>query len=229
MRILRYILLLVGLTLLLSGCSFDDLMSSNDSSPEYGEPRERREPTDPGDPGEDEPEDKPSALSIYMPLHVGGKWFYYVDVIKTSNNGDYRITYKGEETWTCTHVDLHDSTFVFETTFTGSKKISNSEEQQEFSESTTATVSAKIKNSALVLSEENGVSISPFLGDWLFLMGDNFRVCFDGDDMQINESTTDNPDFLYDIDKNVGMFDGYLIAASDYEKTEIYYSFFEYK
>jgi hypothetical protein len=229
MRIFEYILLLISLTLLLSGCSFDDLMSSDDSPAENREPRDRREPTDPEDPGENEPDTKPGNLFIYMPSRVGGEWIYDVKVTKTSNNSDYRVMYVGREIWTCTSIKMSDSTFTFESAFSGSKTISNSEGQQQFSESTSATVIAKIRKGALVLVEENGNSISPFLGDWLFLMQGNFKVVFDGDDLQMIEATSADLTFYFEIDTISGLLDGSLIANSDYERTEIVYSIFDYK
>lgn len=229
MRITKYILLFIGVTLLISGCSFDDLLSSDDAPPDIREPRDRREPTDPNDPGQAEPKEKPKNLAIYMPLRVGGKWFYDVEVTKISINREYQFTYTGQETWTCTQVNLNDSTITFDTTFNGSKTIRTSEGEQKFSESTAATVLTNIKKGALVLVEENGNSISPFLGDWLFLLKDRFKVCFDGDDIQLVEATTDDLIFDYEIDKTSGMLIGYLQAASEYERTEIIYSIFDYK
>ena len=229
MKILRYSLIFISLTLLLSGCSFDDLLSSDDSPQENRELRDRREPTDPNDPDDKEPEEKPKNLAIFLPLRLGGQWFYDVEVTKISTNRDYHTTYTGQETWTCAHVNLNDSTITFETTFKGSKTIRTSEGEQKFSESTSATVLTKIKKGALVLVEENGNSISPFLGDWLFLIKDHFKVCFDGDGIQLVEATTDDLIFDYEIDKTSGLLIGYLEAASEYERTEIIYSIFDYK
>ncbi len=221
MKILRYSLLLISLTLLLSGCSFDDLMSSDDSPYEEHEPRDRREPTDPGD---DDPDKGKSNLDLYLPIRVDAQWTYDIRVNKSSRQSDYRIDYVGQEEWRCTHAKFSDSLFVFETQFTGEKTIVSAQPQQRFSESTIATVTAKIHHGKLVLVEEHSNTISPFLGDWLFLLDDQFRVCFDGNQFYENSASMTNKNFHYKLDKNVGMLNGNVTALSDYDKTEIFYT-----
>ncbi len=228
MNIIKYMLLFISLTLLNPGCSFDDLISSDDSPSDTREPRDRREPTDPEDPGETNP-DEPGTLVMFMPLRVGEKWLYDVGVSKTSVNNDYRIEYVGEETWTCTKAKLTDSTYTFETTFSGDKTISNSESQQQFTETTSATVSFKIKNGALILVEENGANVSPFFGDWLFLIRDNFKICFVDDRFKDRDGAFTDLSYSYELEKGVGFLGGQVIATSDYERTEMLYTLFDHQ
>jgi len=125
--------------------------------------------------------------------------------VQNSATQDYTVTYKGTEKWICTLARFSDSTFVFKTLFAGEKIILNNNSTRTFPESSTASVTARIQNGRLFILQENGSTISPFLGDWLFMLKNQFRVSFSG------SSTTQNKvlssltlKYDYKLDKSKG-------------------------
>ena len=199
----------------LPGCSLDGLFEPDDAQqPVDHLPRDRYEPNEPSG----------KSLQLFMPLSTGNTWTYDVSYKQTSAQSEYTVEYVGEEKWTCTQTNFSDSTFVFQTTFRGDKTIVNNSATQTFSESSSATVTAKIHKGALTLDQEDGEKISPFFDDWLFSLDGRFRIGFSIENKTINQkSTTSTLTFDYTLDKTKGLVAGELVANSQYDQKMLIY------
>ena len=196
------------------GCSLDGLFAPNDSGQSDRKPRDRRE----------QPETN-TETELYIPLKEGAEWSYNVKYAQHSLQGNNATEYNGVETWRCTSARLSDSTFVFSTFFGGEIKVKTAHSSQVFPESSTASVATRIENGALIIVQENGGSMSPFLGDWLYLHDNQFYICFDknANSMKKKVSTTELTS-NYELEKSKGLISGELFKKSVYDQITISYT-----
>ena len=216
---MKYILSILLTLFLAAGCSLDSLFGPDESPGDKRMPREKRDPN----PGGDEP--APTLKTVlYLPLVQGTIWTYDVQYKQTAKQSDYVILYQGEEKWLCTQARFSDSTFVFQTSFNGEKLIQSATSTQKFSESSAAVVTAKIFRRALIVSSENGNSISPFFGDWLHLMNSHFIVSFEDDTVSKYQSGSSNEfQYNYSLELTKGLVEGHLVNDSVYDQIKIDY------
>lgn len=202
------------------GCDVNGLFEPEESNSDRA-PRGRRPVQDPP------PDDNVSSSGLYFPLQVGKSWHYSVVYKQDSKSAaDYHVAYRGEEQWVCSLARWSDSTFVFQTHFTGEKTIIDGQSEKIFPiESAYAAVTAKIVNSALIIVREEGDQLCPFLGDWLNMMKTNFRIVFD-DSRQIIEydhsgSTTSGH---VKLQQDVGLIEGDIISETNYDVIHLNFS-----
>ncbi len=200
-------------------CDLDALYNSGEEEVRES-PRDRRVPND------DEPE-PPVTPTLYFPSTVGTTWTYDVVYSQESRQAnEYRAVYKGEETWELTTARFSDSTFVFRNWFSGLKIVSDVNSSQTIPvHSSYASVTAQIRNKALVIVQERGDELCPFWGDWLFLMNSYFMVCFQNSEetVQLSKSMT-NLEYSYTLDRNRGLVQGNLNSKSEYDLFSLSYT-----
>jgi len=215
----KYINLILILLPFISGCSLDGLLQPDDPPDQDRLPRERRDPN----PGEENGDPEGHETVLFIPLNVGTEWTYGVQYKQESKQQVYTVRYAGEERWQCTQARYSDSTFVFQTTFVGEKTILSHSSTQSFYESSSASVTARIRHRALIVLEENGESISPFLGDWLYLMDSRFLICFSDSGVVDLTGSASEFDYDYRLDQKKGLLNGHLTVETAYDVTKITY------
>lgn len=221
MKIFYLTILLTMIILLTASCGLDGFFAPEDDTGNSNRPPEdRRRPADP-DPNIEQP---PASVELFLPLLTGAEWKYAVEYTQNSKQAEYTVSYQGEERWVNTLIRFSDSTFVFQTYFNGEKIVYSNKETKTFAESSTATITAQIQQGVLVLLQETGNHISPFLGDWLFLSQKQFRVCFATDvSPQQPAIAATGLSGAYTIDKTKGLVNGALTAATAYDETTLKY------
>ncbi len=216
------ILLLLMLSLFFAvGCDVNALFEPKDSG-EQREPggRDRRPVENPADPGT-------VINQLLMPLQEGKAWRYRVSYKQTSKTiVDYSVMYEGEEQWTCSLARFSDSTFVFQTHFSGDKKIINGENiQTENIQGAYSFVTAQIVKDRLKIIREEGDALCPFWGDWLSLMQDQFVVCFEtGQAAVTREESGVDFSFSYTLDASRGLTHGLVSRSLEFDDTKIQYT-----
>jgi hypothetical protein len=175
-----------------------------------------------------EPEDDnpPPATVLFLPLAEGASWSFTVEYRQSSlESGNYSAVYIGEETCVCSAARFSDSTFVFQTRFSGKKTITSSSGVITSNlAGVAALVNARMVKGALVLTSEEGTELAPFWGDWLFRMKNQFKICFVGSQKTIEKTgASADLEFAYTLEQQVGLVAGSLTARTAYDVTVINY------
>lgn len=98
------------------GLNSDLFAPTDDSGSQDSGRRDRREPTN------DDDKTPPVTSVLFLPLVEGASWTYAVEFRQSSlQSENYMAVYTGEETCTCSSAKFSDSTFVFQTRFSGKK------------------------------------------------------------------------------------------------------------
>lgn len=216
------VLSIVVISGLLMSCSFDALFGPDDEGSGDSDRRGRRSPDDHHPPH--------ATTALYVPLASGISWSYAVEYRQTSRQNDANsVAYSGEETWNCSLARFSDSTFVFQTRFSGQKIVSHAG-GVEITDivRAEASVSAQIVKGALILnaeqSSDTGGELAPFCGDWLFRMGSYYKISFSSTETYIEQMrSADDLQFNYKLKKNSGLVSGSLTARTAYELITIHY------
>ena len=202
------------------GCEMEALLGPGDEGGERDQDVRDRRPTNDGS----DPE--VTTTQLLIPLQEGGTWSYHVDYIQTSNvTADYSVAYRGTEQWSCSLARFSDSTFVFQTHFTGEKIITHQgDENTESIQGAYASVTAKIVHGTLTIVREEGDLMCPFLGDWLALFQDEF-VCVHSTENSITREKNDiDLAFSYTLVADRGLIKGTVARNSQYDQILIEYN-----
>ncbi len=215
------VLLLVVLVMIyVLGCEVNALLNSDgENEPRQPGARERQ-PSD----NSDEPA---NSRSLLLPLQEGETFNYLVSYTQASKkNPGYVVAWHGAENWICTLARFDDSTFVFQTHFTGEKKIiHDGREQVDRISGVYASVSARIVNSRLGVIREEGDYLPPFWGDWLLAMKNNFLVSFASSETRKTvEVNGDDFSFSYTLDADKGLIRGSLSRNLEFDQIHIEYT-----
>jgi hypothetical protein len=215
-KLIRVWVFLIVMGLFMSCGLNSDLFAPSDGD-DRGTERRDREP---------EGDNPPPATVLFLPLAEGASWTFTVEFRQSSlQSENYSAVYTGEETCTCSSVRFSDSTFVFQTRFSGKKTITSSSGVMTSDlAGVAALVNARIVKGALVLTSEEGTELAPFWGDWLFRMKDQFKICFVGS-QKTTEKTGESADleFAYTLEQQVGLVIGSLTARTAYDLVVINY------
>ena len=203
------------------GCDVNALFEPDESG-EQREPgtRDRRPVDTPADPGA-------GTYQLFIPMQEGAAWQYRVSYSQASKTiSGYRVTYEGEEQWNCSLARFSDSTYVFQTHFSGEKRIANGENiQTENIQGAYSFVTMHIVNGRLMIIREEGDALPPFWGDWLSLMDDRFVVCFDTEQSAVTrEKGGVDFSFSYTLDAGRGLTHGLVSRNLEFDETKIQYT-----